>query len=170
MRARALDSDEREHDETGHQDDQIRDATHRHSLPHSWTNSSTECDSRADDARPRPRTSGSGHQAPRGRSAAKHQARTNANECQGASPSGEGRRCYEAPHTSRATSRASPSLRFWSSTVTLLPWCVLEKPHCGLRQRCSSGTYFAADSMRRLRSSFDSSAGTFELISPSTTV
>jgi hypothetical protein len=60
-------------------------------------------------------------------------------------------------------------LRRWSSTVILLPWCVLEKPHCGERHRFSSGTNFAAAPMRRFRSSLFSSTGNFELISPSTT-
>ena len=38
-----------------------------------------------------------------------------------------------------------------------LPCTVLEKPHCGDRQSCSSGTSFAAASMRRFRSSLPSS-------------
>ena len=36
------------------------------------------------------------------------------------------------PQTSLATSTTSSSLRHWSSSVRSLPWCVLEKPHCGL--------------------------------------
>ena len=35
------------------------------------------------------------------------------------------------------------------STLRLLPWWVLEKPHCGDRHRFSSGTNFDAASMRR---------------------
>src|SRR5437762_13807255 len=63
------------------------------------------------------------------------------------------------------------SLSFATSccSVRLLPWWVLENPHCGLRARFSIGTYLAAASMRRLRSSFFSSSGNLELTSPSTT-
>src|SRR5918995_1493011 len=76
---------------------------------------------------------------------------------------------YRDPHTSFAVSMQSLSFATSCSTVRLLPWCVLEKPHCGERQRFSIGTYFDAASMRRLRWSFASSSGTLELMSPSTT-
>jgi hypothetical protein len=50
--------------------------------------------------------------------------------------------------------------------MRLLPWWVLEKPHCGLRHRFFMGTNFEAASMRRLRSSFFSSSGNLELTRP----
>src|SRR5205823_1360887 len=46
-----------------------------------------------------------------------------------------------SPQTSRATSTTRRSLAFSSSIVSALPSTVEEKPHCGLRQSCSSGTY-----------------------------
>ena len=58
-----------------------------------------------------------------------------------------------SPHTSCAVSITRRSLVRWASTAMLLPWTVLEKPHCGERASCSSGAYFAASAMRRLRSS-----------------
>src|SRR5882672_3676131 len=69
-------------------------------------------------------------------------------------------------HTSSAISTTSSSLRHCSSGVRLLPWCVLEKPHCGDRQRFSSGTNFAASSILRFIESLDSSSGNFEVIKP----
>ena len=75
----------------------------------------------------------------------------------------------QRPQTSRATSTTRCSLRHWSSCDSALPWCVLEKPHCGDRHRSSSGTNFAASSMRRFRSSFDSSSPSLVVTSPSTT-
>src|SRR2546426_1117336 len=57
----------------------------------------------------------------------------------------------------------------WSSAVMRLPKCVLANPHCGERHRFSSGTNFAAASMRRFSSSFDSSFGFLVLTRPSTT-
>ena len=44
------------------------------------------------------------------------------------------------------------------SSARILPSSVEAKPHCGDRQNCSSATYQAASSMRRLMSSFRSSA------------
>src|SRR5262249_7311950 len=76
---------------------------------------------------------------------------------------------YRVPHTSRAVSTQSLSFAFSCSTVRLLPWWVLEKPHCGDRHRFSSGTNLDAASMRRLSRSWLSSCGTFELPRPSTT-
>src|SRR2546430_9145153 len=76
---------------------------------------------------------------------------------------------YLSPHTSRATSMQSLSFAFSCSTVRLLPWCVLEKPHCGDRHRFSIGTNLDAASMRRLSRSLASSCGTLELTRPSTT-
>ena len=57
-------------------------------------------------------------------------------------------------------------LTFWEG---FLPSTVEEKPHWGERHSCSSGTYFAASSMRRLRSSLLSSTGLLVVTSPSTT-
>src|SRR5688572_13124478 len=71
--------------------------------------------------------------------------------------------------TSSAICTTSSSLRHCSSAVRSLPWCVLEKPHCGDRQRFSSGTNFAASSIFLLIESLDSSAGDFEVIKPNTT-
>src|SRR5207245_11161713 len=48
-------------------------------------------------------------------------------------------------------------------------WTVDEKPHCGLRQSCSSGTYFAASSIRRFSASLLSSAARLLVTRPSTT-
>src|SRR6266581_2749745 len=50
------------------------------------------------------------------------------------------------PQTLFDTSSTRPSFLHWSSAVSLLPWWVLEKPHCGERHRFSRGTYFAAAS------------------------
>jgi len=44
------------------------------------------------------------------------------------------------------------------------------KPHCGDKHSWSSGTYFAASSMRRLRSLLDSMAPNFVVTRPSTTI
>ena len=52
----------------------------------------------------------------------------------------------------------SSSFARCSSTVSSLPSTVEEKPHCGDRHSCSSGTNFAASSMRRLSSSASSSS------------
>src|SRR6266540_6875714 len=71
-------------------------------------------------------------------------------------------------HTSLATSTTRSSLRHCSWCVSLLPWCVLEKPHCGDRHRFSSGTYFAASSILRFSSSLLSRAPVFVETSPST--
>src|SRR6266545_1512074 len=73
------------------------------------------------------------------------------------------------PHTSSATCTTSSSFLRWSSAVMRLPKCVLANPHCGERHRFSSGTNFAAASMRRLSSSLDSSSGFLVLTRPSTT-
>ena len=66
--------------------------------------------------------------------------------------------CADQPHTSAAVSTISASFAICSSTVRSLPSTVEENPHCPDRQSCSSGTYFAASSMRRLRSSLLSSS------------
>src|ERR1700731_2121707 len=68
------------------------------------------------------------------------------------------RRVGRQPHTSRATSMTRRNLAFSSSIESALPSTVEEKPHCGLRHSCSSGTYLAASSIRRFSSSFVSSA------------
>src|SRR6185503_5579322 len=72
-------------------------------------------------------------------------------------------------HTSLATCTTRSSLCHCSSSVRRLPWCVLEKPHCGDRHRSSSGTNFAASSIRLLRKSFSSKAPVLEETRPSTT-
>src|SRR5207249_1757037 len=48
------------------------------------------------------------------------------------------------PHTSRAVSTTSDSLRRSSSTVSGLPMKLLAKPHCGLRHSWLSGRYLEA--------------------------
>src|SRR5205809_3682369 len=72
------------------------------------------------------------------------------------------------PHTSIATSTTRSNFRRCTSSEIGFPRNVLAKPHWGLRHRFSSGTIFAAASMRRFSASFDSSSGTFVLSSPST--
>src|SRR6185295_5725840 len=72
-------------------------------------------------------------------------------------------------HTSRATSTMRSSLRHCSSSVRLLPWCVLEKPHWGERQRFSSETNFAASFILPIKNSLDSSCADFDVMMPSTT-
>src|SRR3954453_4424467 len=74
------------------------------------------------------------------------------------------------PQTSRAVSTTNLIFAACVSTAIALPSTVLENPHCGDKHNCSSGTYCAASSIRRLSSSLDSSAPTFVLTSPSTTV
>src|SRR5579863_9544771 len=73
------------------------------------------------------------------------------------------------PQTSAAVSTMRRSLATSSSYVSMFPSTVEEKPHCGERQSCSSGTNFAASSMRRLRSSFVSSAPRLVVTRPRTT-
>src|SRR5207245_5737104 len=77
---------------------------------------------------------------------------------------------HDVPHTSRAVSTISWSLAACYSRASSLPWTVLEKPHCGDRQSCSSGTMPAASSIRRLSASLDSSSPTLVVTRPSTTV
>src|SRR5688572_4322188 len=72
-------------------------------------------------------------------------------------------------HTSFATCTTRSSLCHCSSSVRRLPWCVLEKPHCGDRQRSSSGTYFAAASIFFFKKSFSSRAPVLLETRPSTT-
>src|SRR5207244_10756065 len=72
------------------------------------------------------------------------------------------------PHTSFATSTTRLSLSFCCSIVSALPSTVEEKPHCGDRHNCSSGTYLAASSMRRFNSSLLSSAARLVVTRPST--
>src|SRR6185369_1161511 len=76
---------------------------------------------------------------------------------------------YALPQTSSAVSITRRSFVRWASTAMLLPWTVLENPHCGLSASWSRGAYFAASSMRRLRSSFFSSASSLVVTRPSTT-
>src|SRR5690606_6532129 len=83
---------------------------------------------------------------------------------------GDERRESGYPHTSSAIARTSRSFAHCCSSVSRLPSSVEEKPHCGERQSCSSGTNFAASSILRLISSLDSSSPVFDVISPSTTV
>src|SRR6185295_16348184 len=82
---------------------------------------------------------------------------------------GDRRGQAQLPQTSCATSTTRSSLRHCSSKESALPWWVLEKPHCGDRQRFSRGTNLAAASMRFLSRSFDSSSPTLVVTSPSTT-
>src|SRR4051812_26780493 len=74
------------------------------------------------------------------------------------------------PQTSRAVSTTNLIFAACVSAAIAFPSTVLENPHCGDRHSCSSGTYCAASSIRRLSSSFDSSVATLVLTSPSTTV
>src|SRR5262249_34561598 len=71
--------------------------------------------------------------------------------------------------TSRAVSTTSSSLRHCSSCDSALPWCVLEKPHCGERHRSSRGTNLEAWSIRRFSSSLLSTIPVFEETRPRTT-
>ena len=64
---------------------------------------------------------------------------------------------HHLPQTSSAISTIMRSFAHCSSSASVLPSSVEAKPHCGDRQSCSSGMNFAAWSMRRLISSFDSS-------------
>ena len=57
---------------------------------------------------------------------------------------------YASCQTSRAISTTRRTLAHCSSSVMMLPSSVEEKPHCGERQSCTSGTYFAASAMRLL--------------------
>src|ERR1700748_146054 len=75
----------------------------------------------------------------------------------------------DQPQISRAVSTTRRSLAFFSSLVSALPPRGEEKPHCGLRQSWSSGTYFAASSTRRFSSSLLSSAGRLLVTRPRTT-
>src|SRR5262245_57796704 len=75
----------------------------------------------------------------------------------------------DQPQTSLAVSRHSRSLAFSCSTVRLLPWWVLEKPHCGERHRLCIGTNLAACSILFFSRSLDSSWGSLDETSPSTT-
>ena len=52
--------------------------------------------------------------------------------------------CYYSPHTSSAISFTSFNFSHCCSSVSLFPISQDAKPHCGLRYRRSSGTYFAA--------------------------
>src|SRR5687768_17111396 len=72
-------------------------------------------------------------------------------------------------HISCETSTTRSSLRHCSSCVSRLPWCVLEKPHCGDRHKCSSPTCRLASSMRLFRESLLSREPLFEDSRPSTT-
>ena len=74
-----------------------------------------------------------------------------------------------SPQTSAATSVISSSFAFCSSAVSALPCSVDAKPHCPDRHSWSRSTYLAASSMRRLRSSFDSSSGRLVVTRPRTT-
>src|SRR5215203_21060 len=74
------------------------------------------------------------------------------------------------PQTSCAVSTIRRSLATCSSCVSALPSTVEEKPHCGERQSCSSGTNSDASSRRRFSSSFSSSSPRFVVTSPRTTI
>src|SRR5207247_9884045 len=71
---------------------------------------------------------------------------------------------------SRAVTTTRRSLAISSSRVNALPSTVDEKPQCGERQSCSSGTYFAASSIRRFSSSLLSSVARLLVTRPKTTL
>src|SRR5699024_6127561 len=73
------------------------------------------------------------------------------------------------PQTSWAVSTTSSSFFHCWSWVRALPSTVEEKPHCGERHSCSSGTNLPASSMRRFKSSLVSSSPVLVVTSPSTT-
>ena len=87
----------------------------------------------------------------------------------GAGPGPYGDRTGAQPQTSAAVSTTSRSLAACSSAVSALPSTVEEKPHCGDRQSCSSGTYLLASSIRRLRVSLSSSSPRLVVTRPRTT-
>src|SRR6185503_4394263 len=62
---------------------------------------------------------------------------------------------FHRPHTSSATSTIRRSFAHCSSAAITLPSSVEAKPHCGDSANWSSGTNFAASSMRRRSASFD---------------
>ena len=78
-------------------------------------------------------------------------------------------RNYTPPQTSLAVSTTSRNFAVCDSTAMSLPCTVDEKPHCGDSASYSSGTSFAAMSMRRFTLSLLSSCPTFVLTRPSTT-
>src|SRR5579864_5534525 len=75
---------------------------------------------------------------------------------------------FHWPQTSSATSTIILSFAHCSSSARILPSSVEAKPHCGDRQSWSTGTYFAASSIRRLTASLASSFPIFDETSPST--
>src|SRR5579862_5990950 len=77
---------------------------------------------------------------------------------------------HTAPHTSRAVSITNRSFAVCDSTAMSLPCTVLENPHCGDRQSCSSGMRRAASSILRLSASLLSSSPSLVVTRPSTTV
>ena len=56
-----------------------------------------------------------------------------------------------------------------ASSVRMLPSSVEAKPHCGLRQNCSSGANLVASSIRLSMALLSSRSPVFEVTSPSTT-
>ena len=77
--------------------------------------------------------------------------------------------CYYSPHTSSAISFTSFNFSHCCSSVSLFPISQDAKPHCGLRYRRSSGTYFAASLILWITRSLSSSSGDFVVIRPRTT-
>src|ERR1700733_1416014 len=75
----------------------------------------------------------------------------------------------QSPQISPAVSTIRRSLASCWSAVRALPSDVEEKPHWPDRHSWSRGTYLAASSTRRLRSSLDSSSGRLVVTRPRTT-
>ena len=73
------------------------------------------------------------------------------------------------PHTSSAISFTSLSFAHCCSSVSLFPISHDANPHCGLKYRRSSGTYFAASWILAITFSLSSSSGVFVVTSPKTT-
>lgn len=76
---------------------------------------------------------------------------------------------YLSDQTSSAISFTSLSFAHCSSSVSLLPISQDANPHCGLKYKRSSGTYFAASWILAITFSLSSSSGVLVVISPSTT-
>src|SRR5205085_1794182 len=71
-------------------------------------------------------------------------------------------------HTSLASSTIIASFAHCCSSERTLPSSVEANPHCGERHNCAGATNLEASPMRRLRSSFLSSAPSLDETRPST--
>ena len=76
---------------------------------------------------------------------------------------------YLSPQTSSAISFTSFNFSHCSSSVSLLPISQDANPHCGLKYRRSSGTYFSASWILAMTFPLSSNCGIFVVMSPSTT-